>query len=90
MVGRGALADPWIFSGHRASLAEAARFFLDYAAAMIAQGFEPRRWQARLKQLLTHWCAGGLAGPLGSEERTRWLRIQAEDELLERLRASAG
>jgi tRNA-dihydrouridine synthase C len=90
MVGRGALADPWIFSGHRAALPEAARFFLDYAAAMIAQGFEPRRWLARLKQLLTHWRAGGLAGPLGSEERTRWLRIQTQDELLDRLRAASG
>src|SRR5687768_9794516 len=30
MVGRGALADPWVFSGHRATPAEAAGFLLEY------------------------------------------------------------
>jgi tRNA-dihydrouridine synthase C len=84
MVGRGALADPWIFSGVRPTRAEAARFLLDYVERMEQQaGFPARRAHARVKQLLGHWTAGGLAGEPGSEERRAWLR---EGEL-ERLRA---
>jgi tRNA-dihydrouridine synthase C len=89
MVGRGALADPWIFSGHRATRAEAARFFTDYAAALLARSFEPRRALARLKQLLTHWRAGGLAGPLGSDERLAWLRLRDLPQMLAALDRAA-
>lgn len=61
MVGRGALADPWIFSGQRVTPAQAARFLLDYAAAL--GGDSPRLYRAsaaRVKQLLNTWTAGGL------------------------------
>src|SRR5262249_9471591 len=34
MVGRGALADPWIFGGEEATASDAARFLLDYAAEL--------------------------------------------------------
>ncbi len=90
MVGHGALADPWIFCGHEASRAEAARFFLDYAAALSeVGGFSPRRCTARLKQLLGHWTAGGLAGG-GPEapERLEWLRETELERILERLEAA--
>ncbi len=82
MVGRGALADPWIFSGHRATPAEAARFLLEYAARLRAErGAGERMVAGRLKQLLGHWTAGGLAGA----ERRSWLRLASVRELLERI-----
>jgi tRNA-dihydrouridine synthase C len=91
MVGRGALADPWIFSGHRACAAEAARFFLDYVASMNAiAGFPARSCLARVKQLLTHWKAAGLAGGRpGTPERTKWLREPELARILESLEATA-
>ena len=61
MVGRGALADPWIFSGTRVSRGEAARFLLDYADAMRARArFPAGGILARLKQLFRYWNAGSL------------------------------
>src|SRR5262245_56167703 len=61
MVGRGALADPWIFSGRRVGRAEAVDFLLDYADAMrVRTGTTPRRVAARIKQLLRYWSAGDL------------------------------
>jgi tRNA-dihydrouridine synthase len=61
MVGRGALADPWIFSGHRATREEALDFLRDYAAAMRERGqFPAGGVVARLKQLLRHFSVGGL------------------------------
>ena len=71
MVGHGALADPWIFSGHRATSAEAARFLLDYAAALRDQlGMDAAKSAARVKQLLGHWTAGNLL----ADGRAPWLR----------------
>ena len=86
MVGRAALGDPWIFSGARASAAEAARFLLEYAEALEASGTCRLLGRAgRVKQLLQFWTAGGLLG----EERQAWLREPEPERLLERLRAIA-
>jgi tRNA-dihydrouridine synthase C len=92
MVGRGALADPWIFSDAHVSRVEAARFLLDYAAAMRARAqFPTGGIVARLKQLFHHWTAGQL---FGDDERHAWLRERDGAILLARLesfaRASLG
>jgi tRNA-dihydrouridine synthase C len=83
MVGRGALADPWIFSGASASRSEAARFLLDYVDAMRTR---PRSSAAggigRLKQLLCHWRAGAL---FEEHERRSWLKVRDGAALLARL-----
>jgi tRNA-dihydrouridine synthase len=86
MVGRGALADPWIFSGRRVGRGEAARFLVEYADTMR----ERMQWPAggivaRLKQLLRHWTAGGLVAD--EPARTAWLRERDGAALLARLRA---
>jgi tRNA-dihydrouridine synthase C len=83
MVGRGALANPWIFSGTRVSRAEAARFLLDYAAAMQARvGASLHAVAGRLKQLLRYWTAGPL---FAEHERVSWLRTGDPVALLARL-----
>jgi tRNA-dihydrouridine synthase C len=83
MVGRGALADPWIFSGRKVSRAEAARFLLDYADAMQTRAqFPAGGIVARLKQLFRYWTAGELFAEL---ERTAWLRDNDGAGLLARL-----
>src|SRR5262249_52898840 len=72
MVGRGALADPWIFSGRRVERPEAAEFLLAYAAAMRERaGLTPHGVAARLKQLLHFWSAGDL---IADARRREWLR----------------
>jgi tRNA-dihydrouridine synthase C len=87
MVGRGALADPWIFSGARVSRVEASQFLLDYAAAMRARAqFPAGGIVARLKQLLHHWTAGQL---FAREERHAWLRERDGAVLLARLESFA-
>jgi nifR3 family TIM-barrel protein len=88
MVGRGALADPWIFSGHTVSRAEAARFLVEYADTMQARGVVAVRGAAgRVKQLLRYWTAGGLVAD--DTARTGWLREQSGERLLDRLHALA-
>jgi tRNA-dihydrouridine synthase C len=88
MVGRGALADPWVFSGRRVESAEAARFLLDYADAMRERGgLEPRGVAARIKQLLRHWTAGGLVPDPAA--RSELLRERDGGALLARLRGVA-
>jgi nifR3 family TIM-barrel protein len=88
MVGRGALADPWIFSGHLASRGEAARFLVDYAGAMRERGkLEPRGVAARIKQLLRHWTAGGLVPD--ETARAALLRERCPETLLAHFRALA-
>ena len=89
MVGRGALADPWLFSGRRVSRAEAARFLVDYADTMR----ERLQWPAggiaaRLKQLLRYWTAGGLVPDAAA--RLRYLREPSSDALLAGFRALAA
>lgn len=87
MVGRGALADPWIFSGARASRGEAARFLLDYADSMRERvGASPYAIVGRLKQLLRHWTAGGL---FAESERIAWLRDGDRAGMLARIAAIA-
>lgn len=88
MVGRGALADPWIFGGRAVSRGGAARFLVDYVDTMNARlALRPRGCVARVKQLLRHWTAGGLVPD--DATRTRWLREQDGDALLAWLRNAA-
>ena len=87
MVGRGALADPWIFSGRRATRGEAARFLVEYADTMRERlSFPAGGIGARLKQLLRYWTAGGLVPDAAT--RLGYLRERAE-ALLTRLRREA-
>jgi tRNA-dihydrouridine synthase C len=87
MVGRGALADPWIFAGVEVDARRAARFLCDYATALCAQGGATQaQCAARLKQLLRFWTAGGLC----TDDRGRWLAERDPRALLERLAARAG
>jgi tRNA-dihydrouridine synthase C len=85
MVGQGALADPWIFSGRQVGPAQAAGFLCDYVAALGARWGRPaRECVARVKQLLRHWTAGGLV----DGARTEWLREGDPEALLARLEAA--
>lgn len=87
MVGRGALADPWIFSGAQATASDAARFLLDYAAELLLESpASPRGAAGRVKQLLRHWTAGGLVDP----DRESWMRESDPARLFERLSSIAG
>ena len=86
MVGRGALADPWIFSGRRVSPARAARFLLDYADEMVTRGAPARGVLARLKQLLRVWTAGELIRP---GQRQSWMEELDVEVMLARLRSQA-
>jgi nifR3 family TIM-barrel protein len=89
MAGRGALADPWIFSGRRVTRGEAARFLVDYADTMHKRREWPARGvAARIKQLLRYWTAGGLVPDAAT--RTRLLREPDGDALLGQLRAVAA
>ena len=82
MVGRAALADPWIFSGQTVSRAEAARFLLDYAQLLGERsGASPIKVVGRLKQLIRCWRAGGLF----DESREWWLGQREPKLVLERL-----
>jgi nifR3 family TIM-barrel protein len=88
MVGRGALADPWLFSGRSATRGEAARFLVEYADTMR----ERHQWPAggigaRLKQLLRYWNAGGLVPD--AQTRFSFLRERSAESLLARLRREA-
>jgi len=88
MVGRGALADPWIFSGRRASRGDAARFLVEYADTMRARlQFPAGGIVARLKQLLRYWTAGGLVPDAAT--RLALLRERSAEALLTRLRRTA-
>jgi len=87
MVGRGALADPWIFSGHRATAAEAAAFLLEYAEILrVEHAARAAGRAARVKQLLRYWTAGDLLGP----DRRSWLQESDPTRLFERLSAAGG
>lgn len=83
MVGRAALADPWIFSGGGVSRGEAARFLIDYAAGLMDRGAcALESALRRVKQLLKHWTAGGL---VTDENRLSWLREENPEALMARL-----
>ena len=84
MVGRAALGDPWIFSGHQATRAESLRFLLDYAELLEQrENLSPRFVTARLKQLFRHWVASDL---VTEETRTEWLRRPNDEEFTVYLR----
>jgi tRNA-dihydrouridine synthase len=87
MVGQGALADPWIFSGKRATYAEAARFLLAYVEELLARRpVTPKGAAGRVKQLLRHWTAGGLV----ELDRERWMREADPEALFAWLRVAAS
>jgi tRNA-dihydrouridine synthase C len=89
MAGRGALADPWIFSGREVTRGEAARFLVEYADLIRTRSdFPVRGAAARVKQLLRYWTAGGLVR--GEDARKSWLRESDPEALLGRLRALAA
>ncbi|MCP3982286.1 MAG: tRNA-dihydrouridine synthase family protein [bacterium] len=82
MVGRAALADPWIFSGRTVDRAEAADFLLEYARSLASRMRAKRVTVAgRLKRLIRTWSAGGLF----LSDRTWWLEQRELEPLLERL-----
>lgn len=78
MIGRAALADPWIFrvaqGGPRADVAEAASFALRYAHA-VEEARGARCALSRLKQLVRWYTAGGLFAGC-EDERQRLLRCE--------------
>lgn len=87
MVGRGALADPWIFDGRKPTRTEAAGFLLGYAASLRERhGARPAGAAARVKQLLRFWTAADLLG----EDRASWLREEDPARLFARLREAGG
>lgn len=88
MVGRRALADPWVFSGRAVDGGEAARFLYDYASAMSRGGAPARRVAGRVKQLVRVWDAGGLFDPPGV--RATWMRIGDPRRFLESLAKRCG
>lgn len=77
MIGRGALANPWIFACYHGRPApspkEAADFALRYTDA-IEREYGANRAFAKLKQLLRYYTAGGIIQ--NEEERKRLLRAQ--------------
>jgi nifR3 family TIM-barrel protein len=86
MVGRAALRDPWVFSGHRATRVEAARFLSDYARLLHERkGAHPGNAVARLKQLIRVWNAGGLF----DDSREWWMGRRDSQAVLEYIRGQA-
>ncbi len=87
MVGRAALADPWIFSGRAASRAEAAEFLLEYGGVLRDRaGVSAEGAARRTKLLLSRWEAGGL---VSERDRLDWLRLRDPQELVARLESAA-
>lgn len=85
MVGRAALADPWIFSGREVDAGEALRFLHAYAERLRGRGgATPRKAAGRVKQLVRTWRAGGLFEEAG-ERREEWLAEREPEALLKRL-----
>ena len=82
MVGHGALADPWIFTGTEVDSKTAASFLLEYSERLVASGSSTKGSVQRVKQLIVHWSAGGLC-----KDRDSWLKERGHEALLDRLRA---
>lgn len=74
MIGRAALADPWIFSGHGADRLEALAFFQEYAASQSPHSGP----KSRLKQLVSYWQAADLF----EDQRRELLRLKSDAEVL--------
>ena len=71
MVGRAALADPWIFCGREVDPEEARAFFREYAERLRElHGASARKVSGRAKQLIRVWRAGGLF----ESDRDLWMR----------------
>lgn len=85
MVGRAALADPWIFSGTTVDRARAARFLVEYHDGLRDRGASGQAAAGRVKQLLRTWTAGGVA----DTTRLEWLRENDPDVLSGALRTIA-
>jgi tRNA-dihydrouridine synthase C len=92
MIGRGALADPWIFARCQgappATVDQAVGFTRSYAEALLAT-YGERTALARTKQQVKYLRAGGCFSGR-EEQRQRLLRVQTLDELLDGLGAIAG
>ena len=88
MVGRGALRDPWIFSGRDVPTSEAAAFLHEYAEVLEVLGAPRRAAVGRVKQLLQYWEAGRLVGDQGGREG--WLRDNDTEGFLARLESLAA
>jgi tRNA-dihydrouridine synthase C len=87
MVGRGALADPWIFSGEEVDRRTAFRFLLHYAETMARHGEVRReRIASRVKQLVRVWRAGAAV----DDARACWLHETDPARFLDRLHHEAG
>ncbi len=87
MVGRAALANPWIFAGSEVTKRTAASFLIEYGEALQARGHGLKGSVARIKQLLRHWTAGGL---VDSSSRLDWLRCPDPEQLMGRLRSHSS
>ena len=88
MVGRGALCDPWIFSGRAVSREEAAAFLVEYHDVLLGLGASQKGAIGRVKQLLQYWTAGRLVD--GEADRQRWLRSTDAAALVASLRETSG
>lgn len=86
MVGRAALANPWVFLDREVGREEAAGFLLEYALRLGEErGAAAMKVLGRIKQLLRVWEAGELV----SKDRGKWLGERSLDVILDRLRAEA-
>ena len=83
MIGRAALADPWIFAqalgADTPDGAQAAEFAIRYADRLVAE-YGPATAFARLKQL-TRWYRAGDLFAGDDQQRQRLLRVSTLDEL---------
>lgn len=86
MIGRAALADPWVFGGACTDRRAAGEFLLAYFARMTAAGATESQAAGRVKQLLKNWTAGALA----DESRRDWLVLQDPRELCEAIARAAS
>ena len=82
---RGAIADPWVFSGQRVTADVAAGFLLEYYDYLVACAGEPKSPVQRVKQLLRYWTAGGVVRD--EDDRLAWLREPEPLAVIARLRA---
>lgn len=88
MIGRAALANPWVFSGYQATRAEAAEFLIAYADKMLVGGCTPKKALARLKQMIRFWQVSDLVQD--EDDRRTWLRLKTYEEFDTRLRSNAS
>ncbi len=86
MVGRAAMADPWIFSGRKVGRSEAAAFLLEYTTRLQQDGANIKTRGGRVKQLLRYWTAGGLV----DECRKSWLTERDDARLIGWVAQAAG